>query len=156
MSLGDVIVERQLTDAEACAAIGTLFGLSDADILLVKDLNELPGKHKQPQVLCQKWELSGGRFHTVLSFQEGRFMELPGLPLAQKLSQVLDSNCLISDDSPNPYSWILVTPTGLVQPVGLDPVKWDREECELIVADRNFLPSPEMSPTLTESTSPQS
>jgi hypothetical protein len=77
MSLGDVVVERQLSNEEARQAICLLWNLQQDEVLIVNDLAELVSMNDPRRVLCHKWHIEGGQFPTVLSFHEGEFMDQP-------------------------------------------------------------------------------
>jgi hypothetical protein len=47
--------------------------------------------------------------------------------VAQKLCAQLDCNVLVSDDSPNPFSWLLVTPEGEKRAVYLKTEAMEQE-----------------------------
>jgi hypothetical protein len=114
MSLGDVIVQREVSDGEAKNAIAALFEIGSDAVLIVPDLASLTSDESDRQVLCHKFSLPGGQYRCVLSLHEGRFMNLPRVQTALKLSGILSSDCLISDESVNPYSFTLV---GSLRPV---------------------------------------
>ena len=132
MSLGDVVVERELTNDEARKAIAALFGISPDDVLIVNDLADLLNRSEKRLVLCHQWWMPAGRFRTVLSFHEGQFSSFLCLPTVLKLSAHLGSCCLIADASSNPYSMTLVSPAGDLQPVLLDSEKLEQGQYEIV------------------------
>lgn len=146
MSLGDVIVQRELTDAEAREALRALFDVAAADVRVVHDLSELAEQPAPAKVVCHKWNLPAGQFRTVLSLHEGPFAEAPYMPLAVKLSRIVGSNCLVTDEALNPYSMTLVTPAGLTQPVTLSPEALDREEYSIASPPPSYPAGPAAAP----------
>ncbi len=131
MSLGDVVVERKLSNTEARQAICALWNLQDNEVLIVNDLGELVFTNQPRRVLCHKWDLDTGQFSTVLSFHEGEFTELPRIPTAEKLSHILKCRCLISDSSDNPYTMILIGTGTKNQLVSLMPDQLDNGQYEI-------------------------
>ena len=51
--------------------------------------------------------------------------DVPEDAIAVYLAATLDSSVIISDDSVNPYSWLLVSPSGQVEIIDLDIVQLD-------------------------------
>jgi len=131
MSLGDVVVERQLSNAEARQAICSLWSLREDEILVVNDLAELVSMNDPRRVLCHKWHIEGGQFATVLSFHEGEFMDQSSEATAERLTQILRSRCLVSDASDNPYRMVMFNGDGQAQVVNLNPDKLDNGMYEI-------------------------
>lgn len=53
------------------------------------------------------------------------------LALALRLARRLGCRCLVSDLDPNPYQWVLVSPEGDLERVGVDSAALDRDELRL-------------------------
>lgn len=131
MSLGDVVVERQLSNEEARQAICSLWNLQQDEVLIVNDLAELVSMNDPRRVLCNKWHNEGGQFATVLSFHEGEFMDQPREATAEKLSRVLRCRCLVCDASDDPYRMMMYCGDGQAQLVDLNSEKLDDGKYEI-------------------------
>jgi len=56
---------------------------------------------------------------------------VPELTVAMAVTNQIGADCLISDDSPNPYSWLLVTVGGHSRAVTVRQDTLDRDELDL-------------------------
>ncbi len=53
--------------------------------------------------------------------------ELADDAVGMYLANALGSPVIISDESPSPYSWLLLTPSGTIEKINLDIEKLDEE-----------------------------
>jgi hypothetical protein len=138
MSLGDVIASRVLDAQEIQAAVSHLFGILPNVVLVVNDLEELLEETvPDRRVMCHVSHLPSGAFRTVLSFHEGEFSALPRLETVKRLCVILRCDCLISDDTLNPYAMVLVDRQGESVLILLDPDRLD-EQNEYVI--RSYTP----------------
>jgi hypothetical protein len=110
--LGDVLVERELTREEVIRCLCELFSIAPAAVFVSEALEEILAMPEGIRVLCSKSSFSEGEFRTLLSFHEGDFMSRRRLEMATRLCQLLNCRCLVSDGEDNPYSVLLVCPSG--------------------------------------------
>ena len=140
MSLGDVIAERELSNGQVAQAICALWGLHPTEVLVINDLEELVNSTQSRRVLCHTWVVQGGQFHTVLSFHEGEFTNLPRIGVGEKLSRILRCRCLLSDSIQNPYTMVLVSGNEPPKSVHLNAKKLDSGTYEVIENQRDIGP----------------
>lgn len=137
MSLGDVLTHRVLDGQQVQAAVASLFGIPTDVVLVVSDLEQLLGNtapHRR--VLCHFSHIPSGDFRTLLSFHEGEFSSLPRLETARRLCSILQCDCLISGNTINPYSMVLVTSQGEAGAVALDAERLDSSNEYVILPAR--------------------
>lgn len=58
-----------------------------------------------------------------------------GLGMVQRLCEELDCRALISDDDPDPYRWILVSPKTVPRIVEVDPAQLDNADALVLLND---------------------
>ena len=60
--------------------------------------------------------------------------EIPA-ELVGSVSRALGLRALVTDESPNPFTWLLVHPDGRIEPVTVDPAALDLGEFRIVVTD---------------------
>lgn len=134
MCCGDVLIDRVLSDGEVASSLNQLFSASQGEVLVVDDIAS-PNLKLTPlvKVICEKRQVKGS-FPTALSFyiHDEKIRRLDEQQVIKQLCVLLNCSCLISDNSNNPYSWLLAQATGSTQHVSLDPVMLDDEEAYII------------------------
>lgn len=133
INLGDILVDRNLSNDEVVATMSELFSVSPADILIVDDIYETKVS-AHIRILCERMTVSG-EFLIKLDFylRDPKLKKLEPEPIIKQFCSMLHCKCLISDSSVNPYSMLLVRKSGDVQPVGLDPIRLDENEEYIIL-----------------------
>ena len=125
----DFHIDRVVPDDELGAALSRVFDAPS--IRLITEL-ESPDDFNDVELLGVRW-VNDGDFplHVSIYPQKNVFEREPAL--AQKLCAALETRCLISDDSYNPCSWILVDAMN-TKNVLLDANRFDHDEMVLSAA----------------------
>lgn len=133
MGWPDCIVDRHLSKEEITSALSKYLSIPSEGIMVVE---EVPGESidVRVQLLCER-TLIKGDFHLKLSFypQNPALEQGNGDRFIDYLCETLHCKCLISDDSFDPYSMILVEAPSRHRQVFLDPDCLDQEPEEYIV-----------------------
>jgi hypothetical protein len=117
-----------LDDEEVAATLAALFAVGREDVLIVESVMRLD-EPLEVKVLCERFAV-GGDFAMQLSIyvRDPRLEHPETLPLVAEFCRRLHCSCLVQDDSPNPYSAVLVSPTGERQAVFLNAERLDEQE----------------------------
>ena len=124
----EMLIDRHLTANEIVTTVSELLLISLADILIVDDITSVKVSPKT-RVVCENTAI-GGDFSMLLSIylRDPNLGELDIKALTGQFSNMLRCKCLISDESVNPYSWLLIQGTTDCQIVYLDSDKLDEKE----------------------------
>ncbi|MDQ3252991.1 MAG: hypothetical protein M3R15_03635 [Acidobacteriota bacterium] len=139
MFAGDVFIDRKLTSDEIANAMSKLLSISPAEVLVVDDITKLESRLGEDiHVLCEQVPMKGDFSVRIANYLRDagleKFVEQIGNEaLTGQFCDELDCRCLISDDSVNPYSWLLVQGTGDVQSVSIDAHRSDEDEGEIFI-----------------------
>ena len=124
----NVFVDRHLTAGEAAATLAKAFDVPVADVLVVPDII---AANAQPDArVLAELTSARGDFPVLLTIY------LRDLNLATRdraaivggFCEALGAACLISDDSVNPFTMLLVRRPADRRPVALDPQRLDADE----------------------------
>lgn len=131
MSLGDILFDREIAPEELRDALAEVCAVAVADILVVDDVAAATFEHrveKHIRMLCER-TLVQGEFQMLLSVyaRDPALDTLDAKVVVGKLCNHLQCTCLISDDTPNPYRWLLIRGENDVTPAFLDPKYFDDE-----------------------------
>jgi hypothetical protein len=133
----DILINKQIDNTELISALSKLLTIPPTEILIVYDIAELEKQNSPYQLVCQKVEIQGD-FSLLLSLypQNEATNELTkqfqNYAFTGKLGEILGCACLISDDTIDPYQWILIQNNKNWQTVELDPDKLDDHESYVI------------------------
>ena len=122
----DFHLERIATDDELADALRQVFNVTF--VRLVEEITS-HGDFADVQVLVVRW-VTGGDFPLQVSVHPQSETFDQEEALAQRLCGVLACRCLISDDSPTPFSWRLVDSTA-TRAVAVAPDRLDLDELVL-------------------------
>jgi hypothetical protein len=108
----DFHFDRPVSDCDLRAVLCATLALTESDIAIIRSLNEIDPNETFATYVVRT--VHGGEFAHTLEIYPKNCMDHANLPseteLATQFAARLHCRCLISDDSPNPYTWILVTP----------------------------------------------
>ncbi|NET57174.1 MAG: hypothetical protein F6K47_13730 [Symploca sp. SIO2E6] len=132
MMIWEMLIDRNLTADEIATTISDLLLIPLADILVVDDITSVNIDLKT-KVVCENTAI-GGDFSMMLSIylRDPNLGKLDIKASTGQFSSMLRCKCLISDESANPYSWLLIQGTTDCQIVYLDPDKLDENEEYLV------------------------
>ncbi|NES18239.1 MAG: hypothetical protein F6K41_04740 [Symploca sp. SIO3E6] len=128
MMIWEMLIDRHLTANEVVTTVSKLLLIPVADILVIDDITSVRVDLKT-KVVCENTAI-GGDFPMMLSIylRDPNLGELDIKASTGQFSGMLRCKCLISDESVNPYSWLLIQGTTDCQIVYLDPDKLDENE----------------------------
>ncbi len=109
------------------AAVADALSLPDTSVEIIGDIGEIT----DAPVTAQLDDLDGDFPVSVALFVRG---ETPA-ELVGSVSRALGLRALVTDESPNPFTWLLVHPDGRVEPVTVDPAALDLGEFRIVVTD---------------------
>lgn len=123
----DLLVEKKLSSTQLQSALAILFNLEACNISITNDYPEKPF-NDDIKIWCRINIYTGGQFPLGVSL-EIFSTELEGdrKLITKKLCNILNTRCLISDDSPDPFTWIMISPNGLEENIELDPDELDND-----------------------------
>jgi hypothetical protein len=127
----DIHIARHLSREQALDCIAHVFGVARDEVIILQDYEQIiplpPGR-----IVCGTRQRTG-EFPTTLEIFVGEQVEqaLPEHEVASRIARFLPADCLISDDSLNPFSWTLVSADGKVQQVFVDTDALDRDELRI-------------------------
>jgi hypothetical protein len=111
----DLHLEGEPSHADIRRALAETLGLDETAIILVAEVYQLPVPSASA-VACVVRD-RGGQFRVSLEIYPGAASDIPESDFAMRMCRHLKCRCLISDDSTNPYRWLLVTGSAEPQPV---------------------------------------
>ena len=104
----DVIVNRKLTSDEVTWGICQLFSLESSEVLVVDDIYKAKIS-ENVKVICESTSISG-EFCMLISIylRDPKLAHYSVRRTIGRCCKILNCTCLISDESNNPYSMLLV------------------------------------------------
>jgi hypothetical protein len=123
VAMYDLHLEGEPAHAEIRRALARAFGLDDERIVLVSEVCDMPAP--SPSIVACVVRSRGGQFRVSLEIYPGEPTAVPEAEFASRVCRELGCRCLISDDSLNPYRWLLVTAEAEPQPVQVSPLHLD-------------------------------
>jgi hypothetical protein len=122
MTWNDFLVDRVLNHQEVAAGVAFMFGIDAGQVLVLADILDAP----RSSVVCVVRPVEGDfRMMVEVYVNRESLADLPVLPAMVKFARLLGCRCLTSDDSPNPYLWALVEPSGGTKQAALDAGELD-------------------------------
>ncbi len=100
-----------------------------ADLLtrLVHDFDDCPvGSVTDKAILCQVWS-APGQFPTRVCCYRGPDTVIEWQIVAT-FARAAQARCVFSDDTPNPYRWLLADPSGEIRPIHVDIDDLDKRQ----------------------------
>lgn len=125
MNWQDILLEQRFDQATLKRALAAAFDVSSDSVSVVDSIEEAP---KGVSVVAEQTSINGD-FCCLLSLYVVE--ELAGrdpVELTRRLCSILNIQALISDDSVNPYSMLLINNAAEVRPVTLDVESLDQRE----------------------------
>ncbi|VTS07936.1 hypothetical protein [Tuwongella immobilis] len=121
----DVVVRRPLGDQEMVRGLAAGFGVNPHEVLVHRGADDFP-EPGGAKVVCVASERAEG-FRSVISLYT--YFDLPReddpVAVVKEFARVAQTECLMTDDSPDPYTMICVLPIGDVVSVKLDVDRLD-------------------------------
>ncbi len=128
----DFHIDLVMSDEELTAVLSRVFDTPTRDIHLV-GIGEFP--EDDVPLFCIRW-VNGGDFPLHLSVHPSGIFEAE-VVMAQRFCAESGARCIITDDSPYPWSWIFVDATGC-QGVLVDGGHLDENEFVISAATGAF------------------
>ncbi len=128
----DIFVDRNLTDNEIVTAFANILAVAPTKIYITENIADdaLHGRiSDEKAVLCERMQVQGDFVLRLSIYLRTPALEqLDSMSIIMRFSELLHCACLVSDDSDNPYTWLLVQGLDKIQPVSLDMERLDKEE----------------------------
>lgn len=136
MNWHDILLEQCFDDITLQRALAQAFDVPSRSVIIVDSIENAPGG---VCVVAEKTRTKGD-FRCLLSlYVEPTLAPKDPVEVTHRLCSNLGIQALISDQSPNPYSMILVNKTIGARPVALDAESLDVREEYRVVRDRPLL-----------------
>lgn len=128
MIWNEFLVDRNLSKDELRATISQLFSVAPIDVLVVNDIAEAK-VGKNIHIICERLPVRGD-FLIRLSvyIHDSQLAQLEPELIIKQFCCILHCKCLISDDSVNPFTMLLVQESKDIQLVSLDPQRLEVNE----------------------------
>ena len=123
----DIHVSRLVTPQEASLFIAEAFEIETGQCTVVNDVEDLDDAINWEVwcVLCSR----DGLFPTSLEvYPSASRRRLEEAEIARRASAHFKAECLISDESENPYAWQLVDQAGRIEAVSIDPDAFAKDQ----------------------------
>jgi len=135
----EFLLDRQLSNNELEVLLATAFGINAGDILIFNEGDWPTSVSDNIRLICDAHH-KGGEFSRYVSLylQDYSLEPLNDNKLIPRICGIAHCRALISDDSVNPYSWILVDSSDNRQPV---LIECDSEWNEINIYRRYAPPS---------------
>ncbi|HEX5164823.1 MAG TPA: hypothetical protein VFV93_05460 [Thermomicrobiales bacterium] len=127
----DFLITRDVPEQEIAAALATVFNVAQDRVLVVEDLMTYPGVlTDEIGIRCERQSATGDFVLSLtiylLNKDFEQFVEAhDDIDLIGRMCRIWDCAALVSDDSLNPYSWLLVRGPDDVQPAHVDAESLD-------------------------------
>lgn len=133
MFWNDLLVDRNLSNYELVTAISQIFNVLSAEVLVVDDIAEAEVS-EDVRLLCERTPVQGDFSMKVFIYlYDSELKQLDSVSTVKQLCTMLHCKCLMSDDSINPYSMLLLQESENTQTAFLDPEKLDEYEEYIMV-----------------------
>ena len=123
------LFSRDIDNDVILDSLSKVFDISSQKIFITNDICSIDTKLDDIELLCEK-AIAEGNFLNILTLylrsenlQQARYLEQN---IFIQFGKLFDCECLISDNSPNPYTMILINSNG-VKNVSLVPEDLDNE-----------------------------
>jgi hypothetical protein len=124
----ELVTDRNLTEHEIKHAISKAFNISPKSIFVVDDITEFD-VDEQVRVVCERIEMSGDfPMRISIYLRDEQLVPSNSQTMLGDLCDLMKCQCLVSDESPNPYQWLLIQNSKNWRSVYIDPVKLDENE----------------------------
>lgn len=120
----DMVLRGSVSDSDLLNSISSLFpSEKKSDVRIIDSIEELSTEG----ITCLRSHLPGNEFNTLLTFYTAFEVTDPKLKVKQ-FSNLLNQEILIADDTTlDPYSMILISPTGNCSKVKISASKLDQD-----------------------------
>ena len=132
MSGFDILIDKELENLDIQNFFAEIFKLSVTEVIVVEDIVS-PHADAKCEIFCVKHKL-GGMFSLCLELFISNNLKanIDDREIIGQLSDKLDCKCLISDDSINPFTFILVTGVSKYYAVSIEPDGLDIGEYNIV------------------------
>jgi hypothetical protein len=128
----NLLIEREVADADLAAAMADIFGMEPASVLVVDDFMATPHAETDGRaILVDRRHVRGDAALDVEVFLIDRWedpaLEAHDEPVLRALAERLASAILTDDGTPDPSCFLRYLPSGEFQPVLIDDDRLDGE-----------------------------
>lgn len=126
MSGFDLILEKKVSETKLQKAISESFNIPEQSIVITDDYVNTP-LTDDIRLWCMVNETNGDFLLVCQFFIRDKSIENCPDIISKKISYILDSRCLIPDDSRSPLTWIMISQDGSEKSVILDSDELDND-----------------------------
>ena len=126
MSGFDLILEKKVPETELQKVISDCFNIPEQSIVITDDYIDTP-LTDNIRLWCMTNEVEGDFSLVCQFFIRDKSIKICPNMASKRLSYILSFRCLIPDDSPNPLTWIMISPDGSEKPVILNSDELDND-----------------------------
>lgn len=126
MSGFDLILEKKVPEIELQKVIAESFNIPEQSIVITCDYVDTP-LTDDIKLWCMANEVEGDFLLVCQFFIRDESIENCSKVISKKISYILNSRCLIPDDSPSPLTWLMISPDGYETPITLDSDELDND-----------------------------
>jgi hypothetical protein len=126
MSGFDLILEKVPTKQQLKSVLSKTFEINDFFIFISEDIADFP-KKEDNKLWCVMYKIEGQFLCLCKLFFDKNFLKNKPIVIAKKICNILNTHCLVDDNSIDPYSWIMLSPNGNERIVILDPDKLEED-----------------------------
>ena len=129
MTIFQGLFDKDISDDKILDALSAVFGISRKQIFLTYDIYQIKIELDDVELLCEKAIARGNFRHTITLYLRSNNLRQVGYREQNIFSQLcnwFNCGCLISDNSPNPDTMILIK-NNAIKNVSLIPEDSDNE-----------------------------
>jgi len=136
----DILISREVAEPDIAAALASVFGIDADRVLVIDDLGTYDGDVTDGiGILCERRPVAGDFVLSLTIFLRDDVLEAfaeaheVGV-LVGRMCLIWDCAALVSDDSLNPYSWLLVRGPDDIQPVHVNAETLDDDDAWVLAS----------------------
>ena len=123
----EIHLDRRVERRRVAPLLARVFGVRADDVAVADDADQLP--LAPPRLACVYRERRGDFPLSLELIPDATLVaESTEVEVARRLAGALDCRCIISDDSLNPFTSVMIEPGGLMYRVAVEPDALDRNE----------------------------
>jgi hypothetical protein len=136
----DILITRDVAEREVATAMATVFGIESKRVLVIDDLVTFEGEVTDDiGILCERRSAAGDFVLSLTIYLRDDVLEAYAEAhdvgvLVGRMCQIWDCAALVSDDSIDPYSWLLVRGPDDIQPVQIDSAILDDDDAWVLAS----------------------
>ena len=124
----DIIVRRPLGDRALVGGMAAAFGINPHEVLILRRASVFPEPGGAKVVCVVSERVEGFRIALSVYTYSGELNGIDPVAVVKRFASVAQTECLMTDESPDPYTMLSVHPTGECVSVKLDVDRLDAKD----------------------------